>query len=699
MKRFSFYLRSKKTAFVAAAAVAVIGLGTIGFNKVFAGPVRDCSANSIDLKQRNGGCGAANPTEFIKDVQDNKPNDLQAIYRNFGLVPSEYSKFVNTARMGMAYKSDGTIKVDGQTVATNAWSIGRTQYKGVTDKNPYMINNKKYWKAADTKIMNSDIPVMVMFDSKGVMQFAVMTACGNPVNGNKNTPHYSCDLLQKQHENGNTYSFTTKASASQGAKVVKVEYDFGDGTTATETSLSKKVTHTYKTSGDFTARVKVTVSLPGKQTVTVTSANCQTKISITPPAKPFEQCVNLTSNVTDEKKHTYKFVAHTKQGNGATLKNANFNFGDGTNANGVKPSSDTSVTANHAYTKTGTFNIKAVVNFNTNDGVKNDTCQTSVTIGQPPKPPKPPKPPQHFQQCVGLNALITDDAQRAVKFTATTSQGNGSVLKSADFNFGDGATANGVKPASSSTVVANHAFASTGDYTVTAIVHFSFPGGSTSANCQTHVQFTEQHAPVCDGVELTKLGGREVSVLVRYNADGAHLQSVIYDFGDGGKPLFSSSNAATHTYAKDGDYSITASLTFVGGAQPVTVSGENCSATVSFAAPTCTAPNGETFPEGSAQCHPTCTAPNGTTHPEGSPECQPTCTDVNGQTHPAGSTECETCTAPNGQMYQKGDEHCQPQPTELVNTGPGGIVGLFVGTSAVGAVAYRWFVGRKLFRG
>jgi len=35
-------------------------------------------------------------------------------------------------------------------------------------------------------------------------------------------------------------------------------------------------------------------------------------------------------------------------------------------------------------------------------------------------------------------------------------------------------------------------------------------------------------------------------------------------------------------------------------------------------------------------------------------------------------------------------------PTVLVNTGAGSVVGLFAATSAVGAIAYRWFIGRRL---
>jgi PKD repeat protein len=668
MKRFGFSFRSKKTALIVAATVAVLGLGTIGYNKVFAGPIRDCSANSIDYKNLNGGCGATSPKEFIKDVQDNNPNDLKAIYSDFGLVSSDYSKFVSTARMGMAYKN-GTIVVDGQTVATNAWSIGRDHFSYSV---PYKINGKTYYKSADTKVLLSNIPVMVLFNSKGEMQFAVMTACGNPAKGKNVTPKYSCDLLNKTAVKGmaNTYDFSTKASASQNAKIDKVVYDFGDGSQpVSETSLSKTVRHTYTVAGTFTAKVTVYVSLPGKQNVKVNSANCETKITVTLP-KPFEQCVDLSGNEVDKTNHTYKFTATTKQGNGATLKDANFDFGDGNSISGVKPASNNTVVTDHSYSAPGTYTVTATVNFNTSSGVQSDNCMTKITIKKPPVP---------FQQCVALNSSITDEQLRQVQFTATTDQGNGSVLKSADFNFGDGNSVSGVAPSSANSVITNHTYDAAGTYNVSATVHFNTPGGEQNENCTTSVTFSPVPAPTCDGLSLTKLGGREIQAVVSYTADGATLQSVTYNFGDGTKPVTVASTTTNYTYATDGTYSVSAAITFLVNGQTEVISSNSCVQTVSFSAPTCTAPNGQTYPAGSEQCKPTCTA-------------------VNGQTYPEGSEQCKTCTAPNGEIFPLGSSQCTPAPATLVNTGPGSMLGIFASTTIVGMIGYRWYMVRRLYR-
>jgi hypothetical protein len=370
-----FNFNSKKVAFATLFAVSAVFLGVTGLHKVEAGYVQDCKWNSI-IK-----CGEPTPSAFISQVRANNDkqghHDLQAIYSDFGLVPSDYSKFVSYARMGMAYQ-DGTIKVDGQTVATDAWSIGRQHFSYAS---PITIAGKTYYKAADKQVLLQNLPVMVMFNNKGVMQFAAMTACGNPVAGKNVAPKYSCDLLQKTAVSGkkNTYAFSTKATATNNAKLVKAVYDFGDGTSVTETNLSTQVQHTYTKAGTYTAKVTVYVSLPGKQTVTVTSANCETQIII---AAPYQSCVALDAEVVDNQARQFRFTVTSNQGNGSVLQSADFDFGDGNSTNGATPTTDKTVVANHTYDQAGKYTITAVVHFNTPGGEQSVSCVTNINITQ-----------------------------------------------------------------------------------------------------------------------------------------------------------------------------------------------------------------------------------------------------------------------------------------------------------------------------
>ena len=269
-------------------AASALLIGAAGLRNAGATFIQDCKPNSIIV------CGVPTADAFIADVRANSDghgnHDLQAVYSDFGLAPSDYSKFVTSARSGTAFQN-GTVVVDGKTVATNAWSIGRTQFSYTT---PITIDGHTYYKAQDTQVLLQNLPVMVMFNAQGQMQFAVMNSCGNPIKGQNVVPKFSCDLLQMSSVNGqkNTFDFTTKATATNNAKLVNVVYTFGDGTSATETNLSTKVRHTYTSntcmnSGNTcTAMATVTVSLPGNQTVTATSAACKKQITLSVPKPP-----------------------------------------------------------------------------------------------------------------------------------------------------------------------------------------------------------------------------------------------------------------------------------------------------------------------------------------------------------------------------------------------------------------------------
>lgn len=385
MAQTDFRHSKMKLMLTAVFAVSAVMLGAVSFHKAAASNIEDCKSNSI-IK-----CGEPTPSAFIDQVRANDDkqghDDLQSVYADFGLVPSDYSKFVSYARMGTAYQ-DGTIKVDGQTVATDAWSIGRQHFSYAS---PIALNGATYYKASDKRVLLQNLPVMVLFNSKGVMQFAVMNACGNPVSGTKIVPQYSCDLLQKSPVSGkaNTYLFSTKASASDNAQVVKVIYTFGDGTSDTETSLSKQVEHTYTQPGTYTAKVTVYVSLPGKQTVTVTSANCQTQIFV---QTPYQSCSALNVATIDEQKRQYQFTVTTNQGNGSVLESADFNFGDGNAVQGIKPNTSDTVVEPHTYAQAGNYTVSALVHFNTPFGAETANCSTQLNI-TPQAPQVKPAPP------------------------------------------------------------------------------------------------------------------------------------------------------------------------------------------------------------------------------------------------------------------------------------------------------------------
>lgn len=124
--------------------------------------------------------------------------------------------------------------------------------------------------------------------------------------------------------------------------------------------------------------------------------------------------------------------------------------------------------------------------------------------------------------------------------------------------------------------------------------------------------------------------------------NGATFSNAVINWGDNSSNLTTATPVGqTHQYAANGTYTISATAHFNVNGQDETAGGVNCEKVVTFSATT-----------------PPTVTPPATTTP---------------------STPAAT-------------------PTQLVNTGAGSVVGLFAAVSAAGAVAYRYFLGRRLSR-
>lgn len=140
----------------------------------------------------------------------------------------------------------------------------------------------------------------------------------------------------------------------------------------------------------------------------------------------------------------------------------------------------------------------------------------------------------------------------------------------------------------------------------------------------------------CNLLSVSKQSGREIEATVDYTAkDGATFKTATYDFGDGSDALTTDKTNVQHTYAKDGDYTVTAKLLFSVNGKDQVVNADDCAKTVSFASST---------------------APS---------------------------------TPTSGGAGASGG---------LPNTGAGNVIALFAGASVVGATAYRLFLSRRFAR-
>jgi hypothetical protein len=187
-------------------------------------------------------------------------------------------------------------------------------------------------------------------------------------------------------------------------------------------------------------------------------------------------------------------------------------------------------------------------------------------------------------------------------------------------------------------------------------------GGNCSTNTTTVVQ-QQQTIPAspsqvptgqCTGliVEISQANAMMVTAAVSFQAlGGAQLQSIIYNFGDNTTATAPSGQTTmSHTYAQSGTYMVSATLNFTGSQ---TVAPSTCQAPISITAP------------------------------------PPTPTPAPAPVTPSSSVTTTSTPAPAA---------AAPVSTQLANTGPGDMVGIFIVSTLVGTIGYRIFLGRSLSR-
>jgi hypothetical protein len=410
----------------------VLSLGVVGRLAPHAlARIAECNNNSIIY------CGFTSKSALISTIKsgDGKGHkDLTAIYNEFGLPASEYSRFVDEAQPAVVNR-DGTVVVAGQVVATNAVTFGRYigthSGAGMVTKT---IGSTTIYGNAPSRTFGpySSMTGYVLFDASGTPEFIILDTCGNTVTATLVKSSVACNLLNATPVNGklNTYDFTSSASVGGLASLTEYAYDFGDGSgNVTKTNGSDVVEHKYSKVGTFTAMVTVYATLPWGTQISSTTPACATPVTV---VQPYYQCLQLGGALLDQAKYSYRFITDMKYGNGATFVSADFDFGDGKTATGVKSTDDKTVSVDHAYAKAGNYSASAVLRFSV-DGktVTASTCRARVTPTAPPVPECKPGVPVGDIRCnpCPTDASIDQNDERCVPVTTSLpNTGAGNVV-------------------------------------------------------------------------------------------------------------------------------------------------------------------------------------------------------------------------------------------------------------------------------
>ncbi|MCA9345123.1 hypothetical protein KC871_00690 [Candidatus Saccharibacteria bacterium] len=279
---------------------------------------------------------------------------------------------------------------------------------------------------------------------------------------------------------------------------------------------------------------------------------------------------------------------------------------------------------------------------------------------------EPPKPKVQAISCDALKVTL-DTTKKSVSASVSGSASN-TKIDGYKIDFGDGTVVNKQS--------ANHTYAADGKYTIVAHVSGKVNDKTktvTSAGCTKSVEFVipptpepkpepkpEHQAIKCTTLTLDAVNKEKkyVKVTVKGTAENTKIDSYSINFGDGSKAV--NKQTAEHTYTTYGDFKIVASVTGKVDGKDVTVSGVNCTQTVSFA-------------EVPVAC------PTNPSLPIDDPNCKPC------PTNPELNFDDPKCT----------ETPVTPTP-ELPNTGAGSVIGIMSGVSILGAFGHRLWISRKL---
>jgi len=99
------------------------------------------------------------------------------------------------------------------------------------------------------------------------------------------TPIYSCNLLTLTKGDNRTITAKVNYTASNGATLKMVTYDFGDSSTPLTTDKTT-VTHQYTADGTYAVTAKLTFNVSGADKTGVTSESCAQSVTFTTPGVP-----------------------------------------------------------------------------------------------------------------------------------------------------------------------------------------------------------------------------------------------------------------------------------------------------------------------------------------------------------------------------------------------------------------------------
>lgn len=373
---FFRYLFSPK---MLAPALAVTVVGLLGYTVFSQAPANAANCSNNDVVR----CGYSNPADLANKTAGN--GELQKLY-NHDFTPGygigDLNNWKANAKHATAYKDGRIVLDDGTVVGTNAQSLGRERITG--NRFDINIGGKVYHHGPNREnFASGSLSAYVLLNKDDhSLQFAALTACGNPTWAS--SPAYKCQMLNREKVNDTTYNFSTSV-VNRDAGLTKLVYDFGDGKTHTVTSnFGQKVSHTYGP-GKYTAKVTAYFNVHGKEK-SDTRVECTKPVEVPQPPKPVFTCDSLTPKQLSRTKYSFTAKGSSKD---ATFVSGNFQI-DGSNVAG-KVEGPQTISVEREFTD-GDHTIKAFLTYKEGTTQETAKCTAKITINKETCADKPNAP-------------------------------------------------------------------------------------------------------------------------------------------------------------------------------------------------------------------------------------------------------------------------------------------------------------------
>jgi len=322
---------------------------------------------------------------------------------------------------------------------------------------------------------------------------------------------------------GVSIHFDASASYDPDGTIDSYSWGFGDGNTGTGMTID----HSYADNGTYTVTLTVTDNDGATDTATSTKT-----ILNRPPVASFTESATTVPTGT-----VIHFNASASYDPDGSIVSYAWDFGDGFTGAGV--------TVDHAYADNGTYTVTLTVT--DNDGASASTNATKTIQNRPPV------------------AIFTESAETVltgvvIHFNASGSYDPDGTIVSYFWDFGDGNTGAGV--------TIDHSYADNGTYTVTLTVTDNDGETGIASSLKTVLN----RPPVALFTESATTA--YVTEVIYFNASTSYdpdgvIVSYFWDFGDGTN---TTGVTTSHSYAENGTYTVTLTVTDNDGASDFTSS-------------------------------------------------------------------------------------------------------------------------------